>query len=57
MKVSNTVTIVSNYATKELGRVLNDYGCKGYKLVSVQMANNRYGVTSMYLFFTKEEDI
>ena len=56
MKFSNIVVTVSNYATPDLGSDLEYYGDKGYKLVSVQMAKNKYGAEVMYLFFTREEE-
>lgn len=55
MKFSNIVVTISNYATEDLGSELEYYGDKGYKLVSVQMAKNKYGAEVMYLFFTREE--
>ena len=45
---------VSNYATLQLGKTLQDYGKLGYKLVNVAMANNEHNCEIMYLFFTKE---
>ena len=56
MKFSNIVDTVSNYATPDLERDLEYYGDKGYKLVSIQMAKNKYGAEVMYLFFTREEE-
>lgn len=56
MRFSNIVITVSNYATPDLGSDLEYYGDKGYKLVSVQMAKNKYGAEVMYLFFTREEE-
>ena len=56
MKFSNIVDTVSNYATPDLERDLEYYGDKGYKLVSVQMAKNKYGAEVMYLFFTRQEE-
>lgn len=56
MKFSNIVITISNYATLDLDNDLDYYGNKGYKLVSVQMAKNKYGAEVMYLFFTREED-
>lgn len=56
MKFSNIVVTVSNYATSDLESDLDYYGDKGYKLVSVQMAKNKYGAEVMYLFFTREEE-
>ena len=56
MKFSNIVDTVSNYATSDLENVLEDYGDEGYKLVSVQMAKNKYGAEVMYLFFTRQEE-
>ena len=56
MKFSNIVDTVSNYATPDLERDLEYYGDKGYKLVSVKMAKNKYGAEVMYLFFTRQEE-
>lgn len=56
MIFSNIVDTVSNYSTPDLENVLEYYGDKGYKLVSVQMAKNKYGAEVMYLFFTREEE-
>lgn len=56
MIFSNIVDTVSNYATPDLENVLEYYGDEGYKLVSVQMAKNKYGAEVMYLFFTREEE-
>ena len=56
MIFSNIVETVSNYATPELENVLECYGDEGYKLVSVQMAKNKYGAEVMYLFFTRQEE-
>ena len=56
MKFSNIVYTVNNYATPDLERDLEYYGDKGYKLVSVQMAKNKYGAEVMYLFFTRQEE-
>lgn len=53
-KYKNTVAYVSNYCTHALEEILINHGNDGYKLVSTQMAENKYGVTIMYLFFTKE---
>lgn len=54
MKHDNIVIGVSNYATSQLGKTLQDYGKLGYKLVNVVMANNEHNCKIMYLFFTKE---
>ena len=54
MKYKNIVHKVSNYATDELNRVLNSYGQAGFRLVNVIMAENKYDINVMYLFFTKE---
>ena len=56
MLFSNIVDIVSNYSTSDLENVLEYYGDKGYKLVSVQMAKNKNGAEIMYLFFTRQEE-
>ena len=54
MKYENIVVQVSNYATDCLKDTLMKYGQCGFKLVNVTIANNRYGVDIMYLFFTRE---
>lgn len=54
MKYDNIVVGVSNYATSQLGKTLQDYGKLGYKLVNVVMANNEHNCEIMYLFFTKK---
>lgn len=54
MKYDNIVIGVSNYATSQLGKTLQDYGKLGYKLVNVVMTNNEHNCKIMYLFFTKE---
>ena len=56
MKCRNIVDVVSNYATNELERTLEYYGERGFNLVNVTMAKNKYGVEVMYLFFTKVEN-
>lgn len=57
MKYENIVVQVSNYATSYLQETLTNYGQLGFKLVNVTMAQNRYGIDIMYLFFTKELSI
>ena len=54
MSFDNLVVIVSNYATEALDNELSYWGERGYRLVSTEMAENTYGATVMYLFFTKE---
>lgn len=54
MKYKNIVTVVSNYATDALPKILESYGDKGYRLVNVVMANNTHNIPVMYCFFTKE---
>lgn len=51
----NVCEVVSNYCTSTLQSVLAGYGKQGYKIVSVVMAKNQYGVEVMYLFFTLDE--
>lgn len=54
-KYKNTMTYISNYCTHALlEEILINYGNAGYKLVSTQMADNKYDIPVMYLFFTKE---
>ena len=55
-KIINAVSVVNNYATNALQERLDAYAKHGYKLVSTEMASNRYNVISMYLFFVKEVD-
>ena len=52
MACRNIVSVVSNYTTDELERTLEYYGEHDLKLVNVTMAENKYGVEVMYLFFT-----
>lgn len=54
MSFDNRIVIVSNYATEALDNELSYWGDRGYRLVSTEMAENTYGATVMYLFFTKE---
>ena len=54
IKYENVVIQVSNYATDWLDKILMDYGNNGFKLVNVTMAENKYYVSVMYLFFTRE---
>lgn len=54
MKYENEVVQVSNYATDSLQDTLTKYGQAGFRLVNVVMAQNRYSVEVMYLFFTRE---
>lgn len=55
-KIINAVSVVNNYTTDALQKRLDAYAKYGYKLVSTEMASNKYDVISMYLFFTKEVD-
>lgn len=55
MSFDNRVVIVNNYATEALNNELDYWGDRGFRLVSTEMAENIYGVTVMYLFFTKGE--
>lgn len=55
-KIINAVSVVNNYATDALQEKLNIYAKHGFKLVSTEMASNKYDITSMYLFFVKEID-
>ena len=54
MSFNNRVVIVSNYATEALNNELSYWCDRGFRLVYTEMAVNTYGVTAMYLFFTKE---
>lgn len=56
MKYDNTVVAISNYANADLPDILEVYGEKGYKLVDVILAPNKYNVQVMYCFFTKESE-
>ena len=53
--IDNQVAIVSNYATGALQKTLDVYAENDYKLVNTILAENKYGVDVMYLFFTKEK--
>lgn len=55
-RIENTYTTISNYCTSALQDTLNRYSDAGYKLTSTQMAENKYGIQEMYLFFTKESE-
>ena len=52
--IDNRVEIISNYATEELEETLYRYSINNYKLVNTIMAENKFGIEVMYLFFTKE---
>ena len=54
MYFDHQVIRVDKYKTDELDSILRSWGKNGYKLVSTELAENRYGVMTMYLFFTKE---
>ena len=54
MYFDHQVIRVDKYKTDELDSILHSWGKNGYKLVSTELAENRYGVVTMYLFFTKE---
>ena len=54
MKYENIVITISNYVTDHLQDTLTKGGQAGFKLVNVTMAENKYGVNVMYLFFTRE---
>lgn len=54
MYFDHKVIRVDKYKTDELDSILCSWGKNGYKLVSTKLAENRYGVMTMYLFFTKE---
>lgn len=56
MTIKNKVCSCSNYATKALQATLDRYAEFGYKLVSTEMAKDKYGSEIMYLFFTGEFD-
>lgn len=53
MKFEYKVEVVHNYCTDALDRALERAGKLGFELTSVVMANNRYKVPSMYLFFKR----
>ena len=53
-KYKNTAAYVDCYCIDALEEMLINYGNAGYKLVSTLMADNKYDVQIMYLFFTKE---
>ena len=54
MKYENVFCEISNYATCALQKTLSVYGDRGFRLVNVVVAKNKYNVDTMYLFFTKE---
>ena len=54
MEYENEVVQVSNYATGSFQDTLTKYGRAGFRLVNVIMAQNRYSIEVMYLFFTRE---
>ena len=54
MYFDHQVIRADKYKTDELDSILRSWGKNGYKLVSTKLAENRYGVMTMYLFFTKE---
>lgn len=54
MYFDHQVIRADKYKTDELDSILRSWGKNGYKLVSTELAENRYGVMTMYLFFTKE---
>lgn len=53
MIYTNICVKVPNYETDMLNKTLIEYGGMGFKLVNVVIAENRYDVDVMYLFFTK----
>ncbi len=53
-RISNYVVRVSDYPTNRLEEILEQYSDVNYKLVSTQMAYDKYGSMVMYLFFIKE---
>lgn len=57
MSFDNRVVIIGNYAADALNSELSYWGERGYKLVSTEMVKDVYGITYMYLFFTKETQI
>lgn len=57
MGFDNWAVIVGDYAIDALNSELSYWGERGYKLVSTEMVKNVYGITNMYLFFTKEIQI
>lgn len=57
MSFDNRAVIIGNCAIDALNSELSYWGERGYKLVSTEMVKNAYGITKMYLFFTKETRI
>lgn len=57
MSFDNLAVIVGDCAVNALNNELSYWGERGYKLVSTEMVKNVYGITNMYLFFTKETRI
>lgn len=55
-KYDNIAVPISNYCTNRLQEALTEYGQRGFQLVNVTMAENRYGVNIMYLFFVRENE-
>ena len=54
MYFDHQVIRVDEYKTDEFDSILRSWGKNGYKLVSTELAEDRYGDGTMYLFFTKE---
>lgn len=54
MRFDHQVIRIDKYKTEQLDEVLRSWGEQGYKLISTELAENYYGVITMYLFFTKE---
>ena len=55
--IDNRVAVVSNYATEALQKTLDVYAKNDYKLVNAILAENKYNIDVMYLFFTKESAV
>ena len=51
------MAVVSNYATEALQKTLDVYAKNDYKLVNAILAENKYNIDVMYLFFTKESAV
>ncbi len=53
--IRNKVVQAANFATDKLQETLDLYGESWYELVSAVVANGKYNVDVMYLFFTKDD--
>lgn len=56
MKIEHDVVVITNYCTNAVPETLKQKEKEGYELVSVVMADTKYHVPGMYLFFKKVQD-